>query len=112
LYAAGAPVLGPGDPALSWRLLAAHASELDPGLVRVAFLFVVVGYGAKAGFAPLHTWLPDAHSQAPTPVSAVLSGVLLPCALYGIMRVHAIAVGAVGAAYPGSLLIGCGLLWA
>ena len=66
---------------------------MNPDLVRLAFVFALVGYGTKAGFAPLHTWLPDAHSQAPTPVSAVLSGVLLPCALYGILRFHAIAVG-------------------
>ncbi|HEY3110902.1 MAG TPA: hydrogenase 4 subunit F [Chloroflexota bacterium] len=110
LYAAGARVLGPGDAALSWRLLTEEAARLDPGLVRLGLLFVVLGYGTKAGFAPLHTWLPDAHSQAPTPVSAVLSGVLLPCALYGIMRTHAIAVGALGPAYPSSLLIGFGVL--
>jgi hydrogenase-4 component F len=110
LYAAGAGVLGAGDAALSWRALGQRASELDPGLVRLAFLFTVIGYGTKAGFAPMHTWLPDAHSQAPTPVSAVLSGVLLPCALYGIVRTHVVAVGALGPEFPSALLIGFGLL--
>lgn len=110
LYAAGARALGGGEAALSWRELAAAAPRLDPGLVRLGFLFVVVGFGTKAGFAPLHTWLPDAHSQAPTPVSAVLSGVLLPCALYGIVRTHAVAVGALGPGYSSTLLIGFGVL--
>lgn len=110
LYAAGARVVGPGESALSWRALAEAAPQLDPGLVKLGFLFALVGFGTKAGFAPLHTWLPDAHSQAPTPVSAVLSGVLLPCALYGIVRTHVIAVGTLGPAYSSTLLIGFGLL--
>src|SRR5437879_3487242 len=102
--------LGAGDAALAWRPVAAVAPRRDPDLVRLGFLFVIVGFGTKAGFAPLHTWLPDAHSQAPTPVSAVLSGVLLPCALYGIVRTHAIAVGALGPGYSSTLLIAFGVL--
>ncbi|TAK21930.1 MAG: hydrogenase 4 subunit F [Chloroflexota bacterium] len=109
LYAAGSAA-GHGEESLSWRALMATSASLDPQLTRLAFIFVVVGFGTKAGFAPLHTWLPDAHSQAPTPVSAMLSGVLLPCALHGIMRVHAIAVGTLGAAFPSALLIGFGVL--
>jgi hydrogenase-4 component F len=69
-----------------------------------------VGYGTKAGFAPMHTWLPDAHSQAPTPVSAVLSGVLLPCALYAILRFHSIASAAVGPEFSSNLLVLFGVL--
>lgn len=110
LYYAGVHAIGGEAPALSWRLLRENAGSLDPRLVRLAFVFVLVGYGTKAGFAPLHTWLPDAHSQAPTPVSAVLSGVLLPCALYAIVRVHLIAVGALGPDFSSTLLIALGLL--
>ena len=105
LYAAGERALGPGLATLSWRVLTDHAIALDPTLVRLAFVFIIIGFGTKAGFAPLHTWLPDAHSQAPTPVSAVLSGVLLPCALYGIVRVHIIAVGTLGPAFSSNLLM-------
>ena len=110
LYYAGAHGLGSEASALSWRVLRANAGQLDPRLIRLAFVFLLVGYGTKAGFAPLHTWLPDAHSQAPTPVSAVLSGVLLPCALYAIVRVHLIAVGALGPAFSSTLLIAMGTL--
>ena len=110
LYAAGAHALGPGESALSWRALVAGGERLDPQLVRLGFVFVLIGYGTKAGFAPLHTWLPDAHSQAPTPVSAVLSGVLLPCALYGIVRVHAVAASSLGPEFSSTLLIAFGLL--
>ncbi len=109
VYYAGVRV-GGGEAALSWRALAASASSLDPGLVKLAFVFALVGYGTKAGFAPMHTWLPDAHSQAPTPVSAVLSGVLLPCALYAILRFHAIATAALGPAFSSNLLILFGVL--
>src|SRR5260221_612994 len=79
-------LLGASGATLSWTELRAIAAGLDPDLMRLAFVFVVIGFGAKAGFAPLHTWLPDAHSQAPSPVSGLLSGVLLNCALYGILR--------------------------
>jgi len=109
LYYAGVHAIGGEASALSWRLLREHAGALDPHLVRLAFVFLLVGYGTKAGFAPFHTWLPDAHSQAPTPVSAVLSGVLLPCALYAIVRVHLIAVGTLGPAFSSTMLIAFGL---
>jgi hydrogenase-4 component F len=110
MYYAGVHALGSEDAALSWPALTAAAASLEPALVKLAFVFILVGFGTKAGFAPLHTWLPDAHSQAPTPVSAVLSGVLLPCALYAILRFHAIAVGAVGPEFSSHLLIGFGVL--
>ena len=109
LYAAGERAMGLGLATLSWRVLTDQANALDPTLVRLAFIFIIIGFGTKAGFAPLHTWLPDAHSQAPTPVSAVLSGVLLPCALYGIVRVHLIAVGTLGPAFSSNLLMLFGL---
>ncbi len=85
--------------AMNWSSIAAIAHQLDPGIVRIGFIFVLVGYGTKAGLAPVHMWLPDAHSQAPTPVSALLSGALIKCALFGIIRFHTIARGACGPAF-------------
>jgi hydrogenase-4 component F len=77
--------------------------------MRLAFVFALVGFGTKAGFAPLHTWLPDAHSQAPSPVSAVLSGVLLNCGLYGVLRFYLIAAGVLAPQFAANLLLGFGL---
>jgi len=96
--------------AMNWSSIAAIASRLDPGIVRIGFIFVMVGYGTKAGLAPVHMWLPDAHSQAPTPVSALLSGALIKCALFGIIRFHTIARGACGPAFSEGLLLTFGLL--
>jgi hydrogenase-4 component F len=73
-----------------------HADQIDPQLMLFAFIFIVVGFGTKAGLAPMHTWLPDAHSQAPTPVSAVFSGVMLNCALFCVMRYLPITEAALG----------------
>jgi len=95
---------------LSWRFLYPVAANLDPSLMKLAFIFVLVGYGTKAGLFPLHTWLPDAHSQAPSPVSALLSGVLLNCAIYAIIRFHLLTSKAVGGEYSGKLLIVFGLI--
>ena len=87
------------------------AGSLNPDLLRIAFIFILVGYGTKVGLAPMHTWLPDAHSQAPTPVSALLSGVLLNCAMYGILRFHMIASGSsLGPGFSGALLLLFGLV--
>ncbi len=111
VYAAAAHAQGGVSAgAMSWSNVAGIASRLDPGIVRIGFIFVVVGYGTKAGLAPLHMWLPDAHSQAPTPVSALLSGVLIKCALYGIIRFHTIARGACGPELSGQLLLLFGLV--
>ncbi len=96
--------------AMNWSSIAAIAPRLDPGIVRIGFIFVVVGYGTKAGLAPLHMWLPDAHSQAPTPVSALLSGALIKCALFGIIRFHTIARGACGPEFSQGLLLVFGLV--
>ncbi len=95
---------------LNWSVLAPVAARLNPAVMRLAFLFIVVGYGTKAGLAPMHTWLPDAHSEAPSPISALLSGILLNCALYGILRFYALAVPSLGHAYPTALLLTFGLL--
>lgn len=95
---------------LIWSDLMKHASKLDGNAMRLAFIFILIGYGTKAGLVPMHTWLPDAHSLAPTPVSGLLSGVLLSCAMYGIIRFNAIAVGSIGESYPGLLLTSFGLI--
>jgi hydrogenase-4 component F len=96
--------------AMNYSSIAAIAGKLDPGIIRIAFIFVVVGYGTKAGLAPVHMWLPDAHSQAPTPVSALLSGALIKCALFGIIRFHTLARGACGPEFSSGLLLIFGLV--
>ncbi len=96
--------------AMNWSSISAISGKLDPGIVRMGFIFVLVGYGTKAGLAPVHMWLPDAHSQAPTPVSALLSGALIKCALFGIIRFHTIARGACGPEFSGNLLLWFGVI--
>src|SRR5574338_598781 len=90
---------------MNWTNLLGNAKMLDPNIVKIAFVFILVGFGTKAGLAPMHTWLPDAHSEAPTPVSAVLSGVLLNCAFYGIIRFHIVSSSAIGPEFSNQLLI-------
>src|SRR5690625_3806089 len=90
LFASGLDVIGEAYNSFNWTVLYDFAAELDPTWATIAFVFVLVGYGTKAGLAPLHFWLPDAHSEAPSPVSAILSGVLLNTALYGMLRVYLI----------------------
>lgn len=108
-YAAAVPVPG-GAGALSWSAIMQVAATLDPGIVRIGFVFVMIGYGTKAGLAPMHLWLPDAHSQAPTPVSALLSGVLIKCALLGIIRFQTIAAAACGPEFPAQVLLVFGVI--
>jgi len=111
VYAAAAHAMGgTAAGAMNFTTIAAIAHRLDPGIVRIGFIFVIVGYGTKAGLAPMHMWLPDAHSQAPSPVSALLSGALIKCALFGIIRFHTIARGACGPAFSGRLLLLFGLV--
>jgi hydrogenase-4 component F len=93
--AAARGVQGTGSVYLFSHLLR-HPDLIDPHLMLFAFIMIVVGFGTKAGLSPMHTWLPDAHSQAPTPVSAVFSGVMLNCALFAIMRYLPITEGATG----------------
>jgi len=90
---------------LDWTVLVAHADRLDPGVMRVAFALLVLGFGTKAGLVPMHSWLPDAHSQAPAPVSALMSGVLLSVAVYALLRYRVIAVAALGPGFVRSLLL-------
>lgn len=109
-YYAAVGVLGENGVALDWASLTASAGQFDPVLMKIAFIFILIGYGTKAGLAPMHTWLPDAHSEAPSPVSALLSGVLLNCAMYGIIRFHTITARSAGTDFTSSLLIIFGLL--
>lgn len=96
--------------ALDWPVLRAAAPSLHPELLQLAFAFILVGYGTKAGLAPMHTWLPDAHSEAPSPISAMMSGVLLAVAMYAIARWKAVIDASVDPAFTNGLLIGFGLL--
>lgn len=101
---------GRAENALNWTVLLQTAPHLHPEVMRLAFVFLLVGYGTKAGLAPMHTWLPDAHSEAPAPLSATMSGVLLAVALYAILRWKVVADGALGTGYTNNLLLGLGLL--
>ncbi len=108
LYASGTGALGPGyEP--NWSVLLSASGRLEDSTVRLAFLFAVIGFGTKAGLVPMHTWLPDAHSEGPTPVSALLSGALLADAMYAIFRFYGITVGAVGAGFPSTVLFVFGI---
>jgi len=110
IYAAASTHVGAGASAMSWAAVMQVAPQLDPGIVQIGFVFAMVGYGTKAGLAPMHLWLPDAHSQAPTPVSALLSGVLIKCALLGIIRFQTIAAAACGVGLPAQVLMVFGLI--
>ncbi|MFY9913716.1 MAG: proton-conducting transporter membrane subunit [Nocardioidaceae bacterium] len=99
-----------GAPTLSWSTLQAHPADLDPSLVKVAAALAILGFATKAGLAPMHSWLPDAHSQAPAPVSGLMSGVLLSVAFYGILRVEAVARPVIGLDMMRALLVAAGLL--
>ena len=93
---------------LTWPYLVAHAGALAPQSLRLAFLLAVVGYGTKVGLAPMHTWLPDAHAEAPSPASAMLSAALLNTGMYAIIRFLAIAHGRLGSTYPRAVLLSFG----
>ena len=110
LYASSVGVLGETSDALNWTRLAQIAPDLDPGLARLAFIFALAGYGTKAGLVPFHTWLPDAHSQAPSPISSLLSGAALAVALYALARFHLITVSTLGPGFSSTLLVLFGLL--
>jgi hydrogenase-4 component F len=98
------------DQKLTWAYLFAHGRSLVPASMRLAFLLAVVGYGTKVGLAPMHTWLPDAHSEAPSPVSAMLSAGLLNTGMYAIMRFEALARAALGPMFPSTVLLFFGFL--
>lgn len=109
VYLSAEPVLGEGYDAMVWSSLMAHASQFSPRLLNVAFVFLMLGYGTKVGLAPMHAWLPDAHAEGPTPISAVLSGLLLNVALYAVLRFKMLMAANAAAITPGPMLIALGL---
>ncbi|HXZ95646.1 MAG TPA: hydrogenase 4 subunit F [Burkholderiales bacterium] len=110
LYFAAEKVLGPGGTSLLWTHLYEVRHQLEPTVLSLAFVFLLVGFGTKVGLVPLHNWLPDAHAEGPTPVSAVLSGLLLNVALYAVVRSKVLVDGALGRNFSGGLLMSFGLL--
>jgi len=110
VYVAAQPVIGEGLDAMVWTKLVAQAGRFDPALLNVAFIFLLLGYGTKVGLAPLHAWLPDAHAEGPTPISAVLSGLLLNVALYAVLRFKMLMAANVAAVAPGPLMVTMGLV--
>ncbi len=109
MYLAAEPVVGAGLPAMTWSTLLPEVGKFSPAILNLAFVFLLVGYGTKVGLAPLHAWLPDAHAEGPTPISAVLSGLLLNVALYAVLRFKILLAGNPQAIAPGPLMIGMGL---
>ena len=110
LYMAAEKVIGPEGGALLWSNLDAVKGQLDPSIITLAFAFLFIGYGTKVGLVPVHNWLPDAHAEGPTPVSAVLSGLLLNVALYAVLRCKVLTDGALHNHLTGHLMMGFGLL--
>ena len=110
VYMAAEPVIGAGLDAMVWTDLMSHAAKFEPAMLNLAFVFLLLGYGTKIGLFPLHAWLPDAHAEGPTPITAVLSGLLLNVALYALLRCKMLLAGNAGALAPGPLMIGMGLV--
>ncbi|MEW5977092.1 MAG: proton-conducting transporter membrane subunit [Acidobacteriota bacterium] len=94
---------------LNWTRLMAAAPSLNPKALRLGFIFILMGYGTKAGIAPMHTWKPDSYSQAPVPSAAILAAAVLNCALYGILRFHILTSKCLGPGFSGNLLLWFGL---
>jgi hydrogenase-4 component F len=110
VYMAARPVIGEGVDAMVWSILVTRAAQFDPALLNLAFVFLLLGYGTKVGLAPLHAWLPDAHAEGPTPISAVLSGLLLNIALYALLRFKMLLALNPVAIAPGPLMVIMGLI--
>ena len=109
MYLAAQPVIGEGLPAMTWSELLPRVATFSPAMLNLAFVFLLVGYGTKVGLAPLHAWLPDAHAEGPTPISAVLSGLLLNVALYIVLRFKMLLTANAAALTPGPLMVTMGL---
>jgi hydrogenase-4 component F len=103
-------LIGAGGGGLLWTNLDAVKTQLEPTVIALAFVFLLVGYGTKVGLVPLHNWLPDAHAEGPTPVSAVLSGLLLNVALYAVVRCKVLVEGSLHTTFARELMMGFGLL--
>lgn len=110
LYLAALPALGPGLPAMSWDALFVAAPRCRGSLLNLAFVFLLIGYGTKAALAPMHIWMPDAHAEGPTPISAVLAGSMMNVALFVILRLRKLLAVNAGAIAPGPPIIALGLL--
>ena len=110
VYLAAHAVVGEGLDAMAWNVLVENAPGFDPALLNLAFVFLLLGYGTKVGLVPLHAWLPDAHAEGPTPISAVLSGLLLNVALFAVLRFKSIMSANPAALAPGPLMVSLGLL--
>src|SRR5437667_2177711 len=110
IYMAARPVIGEGADAMVWTMLIKNAGSFSPEFLNVAFVFLLLGYGTKVGLAPLHAWLPDAHAEGPTPISAVLSGLLLNVALYALLRFKILLAVNPHAITPGPLMVTMGLV--
>jgi hydrogenase-4 component F len=110
VYLAAHSVVGEGLDAMAWNVLVKNARNFDPALLNLSFVFLLLGYGTKVGLVPLHAWLPDAHAEGPTPISAVLSGLLLNVALFAVLRFKTIMSANPGALAPGPLMVSLGLL--
>jgi len=108
-YAAAIDKTSSALPSFNWSHLMDCSSQLDKRMIQLAFVFVLVGYGTKAGLAPMHTWLPDAHSEAPSPTSAMLSGVSLKVALYALLRFHILSTACLGSSFSRTALLAFGL---
>jgi hydrogenase-4 component F len=110
VYLAAHAVVGEGLDAMAWNVLVERAQAFDPALLNLSFVFLLLGYGTKVGLVPLHAWLPDAHAEGPTPISAVLSGLLLNVALFAVLRFKSIMSANPAALAPGPLMVALGLL--
>lgn len=110
IYADAASIMSDPHQAVFWTSLVPIAKQFDGMLIQIAFVFAAIGFGTKAGLFPMHTWLPDAHSEAPSPVSALLSGVLLKCAMLIIIRFYILCIQAVGTFFPQLLMLILGAL--
>jgi hydrogenase-4 component F len=110
VYLAAQEQLGQGITAMAWDRLVAGSAGFDPALLNLSFVFLLLGYGTKVGLAPVHAWLPDAHAEGPTPISAVLSGLLLNVALFALLRFKLIMAGNPAVISPGPMMVALGLL--
>ena len=105
-FSNGTNLLADPSQAIFWTEINQQAAGLNPMLMYLAFAFILVGFGTKCGLFPMHTWLSDAHSEAPSPVSAILSAVLLNCAMLVVLRYYILVSKAVGSTYPSNLIVG------
>lgn len=110
VYLAAQERLGQGMPAMAWDRLAASSGRFDASLLNLAFVFLLLGYGTKVGLVPVHAWLPDAHAEGPTPISAVLSGLLLNAALFALLRFKLIMAGNAHVLSPGPMMVTMGFM--